>query len=153
MKIIGLDALVFGVDDLAASRQYFLDYGLRDAGDDRFQALDGTAVVIRAKDDPSLPPGLGTSSMLRETVYGVSDAATLEAIAAELSKDRTVTHDDGVVRSHDDMGFALAFQVTVRRPLQLPARCRPPSAPRARPSCRRAGPCPRRTRRGNPAAS
>jgi catechol 2,3-dioxygenase-like lactoylglutathione lyase family enzyme len=135
MKIIGLDALVFGVDDLAASRQYFLDYGLRDAGDDRFQALDGTAVVIRAKDDPSLPPGLGTSSMLRETVYGVSDAATLEAIAAELSKDRTVTHDDGVVRSHDDMGFALAFQVTVRRPLQLPAEVvNAPGAPFQRPA-------------------
>ena len=82
MNIIGLDALVFGVDDLAACRQYLIDYGLRDAGGDRFEALDGTAVVIRAKNDPSLPPGLGTASMLRETVYGVADAATLQAIEA-----------------------------------------------------------------------
>ena len=54
MNIIGLDALVFGVDDLAACRQYLIDYGLRDAGGDRFEALDGTAVVVRAKDDASL---------------------------------------------------------------------------------------------------
>jgi catechol 2,3-dioxygenase-like lactoylglutathione lyase family enzyme len=121
MNIIGLDALVFGVEDLAACRQYLIDYGLRDAGNDRFEALDGTAVIIRAKDDPSLPPGMGTASLLRETVYGVTDEATLQAIATELSHDRKVTHEGGVVRSHDDMGFALAFQVSVRRPLQLRA--------------------------------
>jgi catechol 2,3-dioxygenase-like lactoylglutathione lyase family enzyme len=121
MNIIGLDALVFGVDDLTACRQYLIDYGLRDAGNGRFEALDGTAVVIRAKDDATLPPGLGTASLLRETVYGVADAATLQAIAAELSRDRSVTHEHGVVRAQDDMGFALAFQVTVRRPLDLPA--------------------------------
>ena len=135
MNIIGLDALVFGVDDLAACRQYLIDYGLRDAGGDRFEALDGTAVVIRAQDDAALPPGLGTASMLRETVYGVADAATLQAIATELSRDRTVTHEGGVVRAQDDMGFALAFQVSVRRPLDLPAETvNAPGAPVQRPA-------------------
>ena len=121
MNIIGPDALVFGVDDLAACTQYLIDYGLKDVGDGRFEALDGTAVVIRAKDDPSLPPGMGTASMLRETVYGVADAATLDAIEAELKRDRDVTRVAGVVRCTDDMGFALAFQVTVRRPIALAA--------------------------------
>lgn len=135
MNIIGPDALVFGVDDLAACRQYLADYGLRDAGDGRFEALDGTAVIVRAKDDPLLPPGMGTASMLRETVYGVADAATLDAIAAELSKDRPVTRDGGVVRAHDDLGFALAFQVTVRRPLDMPAEAvNAPGAPVQRPA-------------------
>jgi hypothetical protein len=121
MKIIGLDALVFGVDDVAASRQYLTDYGLKDAGDSRFEALDGTSIVIRAKDDPSLPGGMGTASMLRETVYGVADAATLDAIEAELRRDRAVTRRDGVLRCVDDMGFALGFQVSVRRQISLPA--------------------------------
>ncbi len=135
MNIIGLDALVFGVDDLAACRQYLIDYGLRDAGNGRFEALDGTAVVIRAKDDPALPPGLGTASLLRETVYGVADEATLQAIATELSRDRTVTHEHGVVRAQDDMGFALAFQVSVRRPLDLPGETvNAPGAPAQRPA-------------------
>lgn len=121
MNIIGPDALVFGVDDLAACGQYLTDYGLRDVGHGRFEALDGTAVVLRDQDDAALPPSLGTSSLLRETVYGVADTATLDAIEAELRRDREVSRRDGIVRCHDDMGFALAFQVTVRRPIALPA--------------------------------
>lgn len=121
MNIIGLDALVFGVDDVAACNRYLVDYGLKDVGDGRFEALDGTAAVIRRADDPSLPPALGTASMLRETVYGVADAATLDAIEAELKRDRAITRADGVLRCVDDMGFALAFQVSVRRPFALPA--------------------------------
>lgn len=121
MNIIGPDALVFGVDDLPACRQYLLDYGLSDAGDDHFEALDGTAIVLRARDDATLPPPMDTASLLRETVYGVADAASLDAIETELRRDREVSRRDGVVRSVDDMGFALAFQLTVRRPLILPA--------------------------------
>ena len=121
MNIIGPDALVFGVDDLAACRQYLTDYGLKEVAEGHFEALDGTAVEIRAKDDASLPPAMETASMLRETVYGVADVATLDAIEAELKTDRPVTRQDGVVRALDDMGFALAFQVTVRRALNLPS--------------------------------
>jgi Glyoxalase/Bleomycin resistance protein/Dioxygenase superfamily len=121
MNIHGLDSLVFGVDDLASCRQYLIDYGLKDVGGDRFEALDGTSIVISDKDDATLPAALGTSSMLRETVYGVADAATLDAIEAELRRDRQVTRHDGVVRCLDDMGFAVAFQRTVRRPISLAA--------------------------------
>jgi len=121
MNITGLDSLVFGVEDLASCRQYLTDYGLKDIGDDRFEALDGTSIVIRDKSDSSLPASLETSSMLRETVYGVADAATLDAIETELRRDRHVTRRDGVVHCFDDMGFAVAFQRTVRRPLSLSA--------------------------------
>jgi catechol 2,3-dioxygenase-like lactoylglutathione lyase family enzyme len=122
MNIIGPDALVFGVDDLAACRQYLIDYGLKDAGGDRFEAMDGTSVVLRSKTDPTLPADrIATANLLRETVYGVADAQTLDAIEAEVRRDREVTRQDGVVRCVDDMGFALAFQVTVRRPIKMPA--------------------------------
>jgi catechol 2,3-dioxygenase-like lactoylglutathione lyase family enzyme len=121
MNIIGPDALVFGVDDVAACSKYLSDYGLKDVGHGRFESLDGTAVVIRAKSDASLPKDLGTANMLRETVYGVADAATLDAIEADLKRDREVTRKDGLVHAYDDMGFALGFQVTVRRPISMPA--------------------------------
>lgn len=125
MNIIGPDALVFGVDDIAACEQYLVDYGLTRSDapgqQGRFEALDGTSVVVRAKDDPSLPAPMATASMLRETVYGVADQASLDAIEAELAKDRQVSRTGGVVRAVDDMGFALAFQVTVRKPISLPA--------------------------------
>ncbi|CAG9200813.1 Glyoxalase/bleomycin resistance protein/dioxygenase [Paraburkholderia tropica] len=138
MNIIGPDALVFGVDDVAACAQYLTDYGLSpvdvSAEGGRFEALDGTAIVIRRKDDASLPPPMATANLLRETVYGVANAATLDAIAQELGRDREVTRRaDGSIASVDDAGFALAFQVTVRKPLALPAEAsNAPGAERAR---------------------
>ena len=121
MNIIGPDSLVFGVDDVDACSRYFTDYGLTPAGDGRFEALDGTSVVIKPKDDASLPAALETGSMLRKTIYGVADKSTLTAIAAELGKDRDVkTLGDGSLETVDDLGFALGFQVTVRKALDLP---------------------------------
>lgn len=126
MNIIGPDALVFGVDDLAACSRYLIDYGLQPvdvtAEGGRFEALDGTAVILAHRDDPALPASLGTASQLRKTVYGVADAATLDAIAAELGRDREVRRlPDGSIETQDDMGFALGFQLSVRRPISLPA--------------------------------
>ena len=123
MNIIGPDELVFGVDDVEACCQYMTDYGLIplnvDASGGRFEGLDGTAVVIKHRDDASLPAPLPTGSMLRETVYGVADQETLDAIEAELSKDREVGKEaSGKLTTVDDSGFALGFQVTCRKPFE-----------------------------------
>ncbi len=119
MNILGPDYLVFGVDDLAGCRQFLLDYGLREQENGFFSALDGTGVLLRVRDDPSLPAALPSGSQLRETVYGVADSATLEAIAETLSRDREVKLGaDGVLRCVDDAGFALGFRVSQRQPLR-----------------------------------
>ena len=89
MKILGLDALVFGVDDLQACADCLRDYGLKpvhlDAEGGRFEALDGTAIIIRQPDDSSLPPAMGPAPSLRETVYGVESTADLAAIEDDAS--------------------------------------------------------------------
>ena len=122
MNIVGPDALIFGVDDVEACQQFLLDYGLDDAGNGRFEAQDGTAVIIASKDDPLLPPALESGSMLRKTVYGVAEQGTLDAIAEELGKDREVKKlDDGSLEAVDDLGFVLGFQVTTRKKLSTPA--------------------------------
>jgi catechol 2,3-dioxygenase-like lactoylglutathione lyase family enzyme len=126
MNIIGPDELVFGVDDLDACTQYLLDYGLKptaaSGAGGRFEALDGTAVVLRPAQDPGLPPPLGRTPSLRETTYGVVDERSLKEIAAELSKDREVGRGpDGSITCLDDMGFALRFNLTCRRPFTAPA--------------------------------
>jgi catechol 2,3-dioxygenase-like lactoylglutathione lyase family enzyme len=125
MNIVGPDSLVFGVDDVDACARFLADYGLEPknvtAAGGRFEAVDGTSVVIARRDDPSLPPPMETGTMLRKTVYGVADQATLDAIAVELGRDREVRRlPDGSVESHDDMGFVLGFQITVRRPIEAP---------------------------------
>ncbi|WP_322067238.1 VOC family protein [Burkholderia ubonensis] len=138
MNIIGLDELVFGVDDVSACARFLTDYGLRpvDATADggRFEALDGTAITLRKKDDPSLPAPLPTATMLRKTVYGVADEVTLHAIMDELGRDRTITRlADGSLDTVDDVGFALGFRVTRRRTIKLPAETiNAPGAPAGR---------------------
>jgi catechol 2,3-dioxygenase-like lactoylglutathione lyase family enzyme len=126
VNIVGLDALVFAVDDLQACSDCLRDYGLSavelDASGGRFEALDGTAVVIRMGDDPRLPPGTFATPSLRETIYGVAAASDLDAIEDELARDRSVSRDEhGALHSVDDLGFAIGFQVTCRRAFEAPA--------------------------------
>lgn len=126
MNIIGLDALVFGVDDIRACADFLVDYGLRavDLDDEggRFEALDGTAIIIRRAEDPGLPPALGPAPSIRETIYGVVSEVDLAAIEDELARDREVVRGaDGALHSVDDMGFAIAFQVARRRDYSAPA--------------------------------
>ena len=122
MNITGLDALVFGVDDVPACSQYLLDYGLTSVGGGCFEAVDGTGVQILQRDDPSLPPPLPTKTMLRKTVYRVADTDTIAAIAAELGRDREVRHlPGGAIESTDDLGFVLGFQLDSRKPVRAQA--------------------------------
>jgi catechol 2,3-dioxygenase-like lactoylglutathione lyase family enzyme len=125
MNILGPDSLVFGVDDVAACNQCLEDYGLvkveASATYGLFEARDGTSVVVRHDADPALPPAIGKSPNIRAVIYGVKDAATLAQIQAELAKDRAVTVEaDGSLRSVDDIGLAIGFQVSVRRPYEAP---------------------------------
>lgn len=138
MNIIGPDYLVFGVDDLRGSIEYLTAFGLKpvDVNDKGglFEALDGTGIIVRHKSDPTLPPPLLTSNMLRQQIYGVQSAADLDAIAAELSGDHRVTRlSDGSIETKDDQGFELKFQLTIRRELRMPAeKINAPGAPAQR---------------------
>jgi catechol 2,3-dioxygenase-like lactoylglutathione lyase family enzyme len=138
MNIVGPDYLVFGVDDVAAATEFLTAWGLKPIDVTEkgglFETLDGTGVIVRHKSDPSLPPPLPTSNMLRQQVYGVKSAEDLDAIEAELEKDRRVTRlSNGSIEVKDDHGFELKFQVTVRRELNMPAeKINAPGAPAQR---------------------
>jgi len=126
MRIIGPDELIFGVDDLDACHRYLTDYGLTAValaeGGWRCEALDGTALTVRRRDAPSLPPALPTGNMLRQTIWGCADQATVDAVAADLARDRPVDRlPDGSIATVDDVGFRIAFRVTTRRPIDLAA--------------------------------
>ncbi|MDE3175234.1 MAG: VOC family protein [Pseudomonadota bacterium] len=123
MRITGLETLVFGVDDVAAAARYLTDYGLTPAPDSsgRFEALDGTAIVIAQAGDPQLAAPPAPGCRLRKTVMGVADAAALEDVAAELSRDREVKRrPNGSIEAVDDSGFTLGFQISRKRAFTLP---------------------------------
>lgn len=121
--ILGPDVLVFGVDDVESSSQYFKDYGLIPKGNGFFAALDGTGILIRDRSDPDLPMGFpGTSNRLRKTIYGVDCQETVDRIAHELKNDRRVRHfADGSIESVDDAGYGIGFQVSIRNGIRIPA--------------------------------
>jgi catechol 2,3-dioxygenase-like lactoylglutathione lyase family enzyme len=125
VNILGPESLVFGVDDIDACVKYLGDYGLKKVDSAPsgaiFEALDGTCAVVRDASDPGLPAAVAAAPNIRDQIYGVADAATLQAIGAELTKDREVKHgSDGVLRSHDDTGYPIGFQLSKRRKFSAP---------------------------------
>ena len=75
-NIEGIDRITYGVEDIAACKRFFLDWGLRlvgetDAGLD-FESLNGCEVNIRKARDPSLPRATEPGPTLREVIWGVT---------------------------------------------------------------------------------
>lgn len=119
MTIERIESLIFGAEDVAAGTRFFEDWGLEKvesaASGAVFRTPTNQTVHIRPADDPSLPASPEAGSTLRETVWGVGDAAGLEAVGAELARDREVARDaDGTLRTTDETGFAIAFRVADR---------------------------------------
>ncbi len=120
MPLTGIDAVAFGVDDLAVARRFLIDWGLRDDGGDhhnaRYLTRDGTEVIAREKDDPCLPPPIQAGPTLREVVWGVDDPADLQRLAATLGIPLAAGADEPL-RLVDPDGLSHAFRVTRRVPV------------------------------------
>lgn len=125
MKIIGPDALIFGVPNFDECCTFLKDYGLNETFKDEekaiYSALDGTAIELYHQNSDRLPAQLESGSLLRKQVYGVEALQDLEQLEKEISKDRVVQKNhDGSIEFNDDSGFFLKFQVTQRVELDLP---------------------------------
>ena len=125
MKVTNLDSVVFGITDLDACRRFWTDFGLAEsaAGDGAtvFSCKNGSTVVLRDANDPTLPQPIEPGATQREAIFGVASDADVQAIAAELERDRPIRVDaDGTVHAVDPLGFGIAFRV---------ARCKPIAAP------------------------
>lgn len=128
MNIVGIERIYYGVANVALATRFHKDYGL-DCADESasgadLRLLNDTTVHIRRAEEGTLPPpkidwpGVNGSTA-REVIWGVDSRATLEAIGAELSKDREVRADnEGVLHAVDDQGYHLGFMVTQRKPLR-----------------------------------
>ncbi len=119
MNVLGIDLITLGVLDMEAGQRFCRDYGLTEvetgATGATFHAKDGTGFVLRRADDESLPMAVAPAPNFRETIWGVADKSTLEAIGAALSVDRQVSQDAaGVMRTVDDDGYPIGFRLTER---------------------------------------
>ncbi len=119
--ITGIDRVSFAAADMDAACRYATDWGLEPVeaplGTMLFRTVDGSEVEFFLPDasDPRRT-AIGDASGICEVTWGVTDDTALAAIRSELARDRAAEFDtDGVLRSRDDLGLAIAFRVTRRR--------------------------------------
>lgn len=116
MKILRIEELVFGAEDVAAGTKYFADWGLEtiahgDAGGD-FTMPSGQVIKVRSASDASLPAVAEQGPTLREAIWGVDTPRSLEEIGTALRSDREVKRDaNGTLHTRDPHGFAIGFRV------------------------------------------
>ena len=126
MAIQRVESVVYRANDVEAGIQYFDDWGLEtiESGVSGavFRTPENQFIHLRGTGDDTLADSPEAGPTICETVWGVDDKAGLDAIGAELSKDREVTVDtDGVLHSKDETGFSIAFQVSDRTVMELDA--------------------------------
>ncbi len=119
--ITGIERVKFAVEKFDDARRFAADWGLHAAditdGAAIFRSVDGSEVEIVAADPSRVDRRpVGAPSGICEIMWGVGEAANLQALAAELGRDRKAEIGaDGVLRSVDDLGIGLAFRVKQRQ--------------------------------------
>ncbi|MBN9488234.1 MAG: VOC family protein [Alphaproteobacteria bacterium] len=121
--IEGIDRITYGVEDLAACKRFFLDWGLRlvheqPTGLD-FESLNGCEIRIRKSDDPSLPPAVEAGPTLREVVWGVPAGADLDVLRPHLSGQPSFREQDGVLSCVDPNGIGVGFRISRKRKIDI----------------------------------
>ena len=124
MNIAGLQAVLYGVDDMALADRFWSDFGLQRGGGAQnelvFQTPEGAQVVVRSLADPMLPPAPVAGPTVRAVTWAVRDPSALDAIARELGRDATTRRDDeGRVHAVDPAGHAIVFELSRLQPVQL----------------------------------
>jgi catechol 2,3-dioxygenase-like lactoylglutathione lyase family enzyme len=122
MAILGIDTLVYGVDDVKSSTRFFEDFGLRleesNAEESRFVLPEGSHVVLRPLNHPSLPQSTVQGAGVREVIWGVDSAHSVDTLARGLGVDRKMQRDeDGTVHFVTDFGSAMGVREFTKRPV------------------------------------
>ena len=118
MPIMGLEGVVYGVDDVEGSARFLADFGMEKleasaAGAKLAVRGEGTFIELRKAGDSVLPGAVEAGPTMCEIVWAVSDKAALDAVGAELIKDREVTTDrEGRLHAIGPKGYGIAFAVT-----------------------------------------
>ena len=124
MSLLGVQSLVYGVDDLATCTRFYQEFGLElvehEPDVSRFQLSEGSSVILRRRDDPALPQAFLSEAGPREIVWGVDSQASLDSLTNNIHSDRPVNVDaDGTVRCSDESGIQIGIRVFPRRPLEV----------------------------------
>ena len=123
MAIIGIERLIYGVDDLPVSTRFFEDFGLiretSDASSVTFLLPEGSRVVLCEMNALPLRPGTQISgSGVHEVVWGVDTTDALETLVASIESYLKVTRDaDGSAHFVPSFGVPMGLRVFGKKPV------------------------------------
>jgi catechol 2,3-dioxygenase-like lactoylglutathione lyase family enzyme len=120
VALSGIDAVIFGVTDMAEAKRFLDDWGVTQISVDAdrlvYETRDGAQVIVRPIDAPDLPAPIEAGNTVREVIWGADNAQELDKTLAQLKASGGVeTGADGLSRICDPNGLSIAFRVSQRR--------------------------------------
>jgi len=121
LAILGIESLVYGVDDIPTCSRFWDDFGLtpvsRSDRESVFELASGSRVIVRAPHDCGTAEWFeGNGAKL--VVWGVDTEKNLESLVSGLTRDRDVRRDpDGTAYAVGDDGIPFALRVWNKRPI------------------------------------
>jgi catechol 2,3-dioxygenase-like lactoylglutathione lyase family enzyme len=123
MTILGIDQITYGAPDLATCRRFFDDWGLKlvqeQADQLVFECMNGCRVVVADPTRAELPAGFEEGPTLREVVWGVQDASSLQQLRTQLAGRPGFVDSGERIGCTDPNGMAVRFQVSVKRAVDV----------------------------------
>ncbi len=129
-RFIGIDSIVYGIEDMDLCHRFFDDWGLRTikrTGEESIlETRQGPCNRVAQLDCVRLfVPCARAWFGLREVVWGVESKQDLDIVAKELARDRTVKRAaDGSVHSLDPFGYGIGFKAVAVRKRAIDAQYR-----------------------------
>lgn len=122
MAILGVESVVFGVDDLETCARFWKDFGLNPVSSDATEAVfdlpSGSRVLVRLRGDARLPPEVHAKPGIKLTIWGVDTADNLEKLVAGLEVDREVRREaDGTAICQAPDGQWFGLRVWAKKPV------------------------------------
>lgn len=122
MALKGIDAVVFGVADMAEAKRFLDDWGVTEvsASADKlvYRTRDNAQVIVRPRDAKDLPPAIEDRNTVREVIWGAADEKELEEMLGRIRGLKGFhVGADGLPRITDPNGLSLAFRVSQRTPI------------------------------------
>ncbi|WP_334184605.1 VOC family protein [Novosphingobium sp.] len=120
MSILGVESVVFGVEDVETCARFWRDFGLVEiscAADEAvFEVQSGSKVIVWHGDDGRLPPRNFAGNGIRLTYWGVDTQESLDRLVAGIETMCEVSrHADGSVIFQAPDGQHLGLRVWAKR--------------------------------------
>jgi catechol-2,3-dioxygenase len=123
VSISGIDRVTFGVEDIALSRKFFLDWGLKLVRETEtsldFETLNGCEVFVRRSDDAALPTAIEAGPTVREVIWSAESAADMTASRDKMKDAKGFKEQDGTLFCIDPNGLSVGVRISHKRPLDI----------------------------------